>query len=65
MVQILEDYKQSQAVALLSNASMDVSELSPLNDGDSSDEEGRNTPPMTGNVSALRSHWELEATRHW
>jgi hypothetical protein len=29
------------------------------------DGEGRATPPLVGNVSALKSRWEMEASRNW
>ena len=28
------------------------------------DPEGRDTPPLAGHVSALRDHWEMEASRN-
>ena len=28
------------------------------------DPEGRSTPPLVGHVSALRNHWEMEASRN-
>ena len=31
--------------------------------GDDSDSEGRATPPLTGNVMALRTQWEQEALK--
>ena len=27
-------------------------------------DEGRDTPPLAGNVSALRNHWEMEASKN-
>lgn len=66
IVTILEECKQSQGAALLGNSPMSVSlvsRLSPIRDEDEG-EEGRDTPPLAGHVTALRSHWEQEATRH-
>ncbi|XP_050411148.2 serine/threonine-protein kinase TNNI3K [Patella vulgata] len=68
IVPILEECKQSQAVAMLSNSDTTPivafpTALPMVTDRDS-DDEGRSTPPLAGHVSALRSHWEQEATRH-
>ncbi|XP_067661812.1 serine/threonine-protein kinase TNNI3K-like [Haliotis asinina] len=65
---VLEECKQSQAVAMLSNADSGAtvsfpSSLPMVTDTDS-DPEGRSTPPLTGHVSAMRSHWEQEASRN-
>ncbi|XP_060080735.1 serine/threonine-protein kinase TNNI3K-like [Ylistrum balloti] len=66
IVTILEECKQSQGAALLSNSPISVSlvsRLSPIRDEEEG-EEGRDTPPLAGHVTALRTHWEQEATRH-
>ena len=67
IIPILEECRQSQAVAMLSNVdpppSLFPSAL-PMVTQQETDSEGRNTPPLVGHVSALRNHWEMEASRN-
>ncbi|KAL4218676.1 Serine/threonine-protein kinase tnni3k [Mactra antiquata] len=66
---ILDECKQSQAVALLSNPQehqfvpLSASLPAVIRDHET-DSEGRATPPLAGNVSALKSRWEMEASRN-
>ena len=67
IIPILEECRQSQAVAMLSNVdpppSLFPSAL-PMVTQQEVDPEGRSTPPLVGHVSALRNHWEMEASRN-
>ena len=66
---ILEDCRHSPAVMMLSNPpdypamSLSASLPAVIRDHDI-DGEGRATPPLAGNVLALRTHWEMEASRN-
>lgn len=66
IIPILEECRQSQAVAMLSNVdaapSLFPTALPMVTD--QVDPEGRTTPPLVGHVSALRNHWEMEASRN-
>ncbi|WAR31933.1 TNI3K-like protein [Mya arenaria] len=70
---ILEDCKHSPAVMMLSNPSgytaVPLSASLPAvirdHDGDGEGEGGRATPPLVGNVSALKSRYEQELQRNW
>ncbi|KAJ8300565.1 hypothetical protein KUTeg_022084 [Tegillarca granosa] len=62
IVLLVEECRQSLGAAMLSNSSV-VTNLSQVKDEDIS-KEGRETPPLAGHVTALRTHWELEATRN-
>jgi hypothetical protein len=68
VIPVLEECRQSQAVAMLSDLntpptpSFFPSALPMVTGGEG--EEGRTTPPLVGHVSALRNHWEQEATRN-
>ncbi|XP_059146369.1 serine/threonine-protein kinase TNNI3K-like [Physella acuta] len=67
IIPVLEECKRSQAVAMLSNSDTSTASLPmalPMVTGQDSDGEGRDTPPMAGHVSALRNHWEMEASRN-
>ena len=84
IIPILEICKQSDAVAMLSNAEsvsnsgggIGLSLSLPMvttqrgsqergdNDETGGGEEGRDTPPLVGTVSALRNHWEMEASKN-
>ncbi|XP_052790328.1 serine/threonine-protein kinase TNNI3K-like [Mya arenaria] len=69
---ILEDCKHSPAVMMLSNPSgytaVPLSASLPAvirdHDGDGEGEGGRATPPLVGNVSALKSRYEQELQRN-
>lgn len=56
IVPILEECKQSQVAALLNNTSVP----SMKEEG----EDGQTSPPIAGNVMALRTHWEQEASKN-
>ena len=64
----LEECKQSQTVAMLSNVdsgpTVSFPNILPMVTDQDSDNEGRSTPPLAGHVSALRNHWEQEASRN-
>ncbi|XP_053380307.1 serine/threonine-protein kinase TNNI3K-like [Mercenaria mercenaria] len=66
---ILEDCKHSPTVMMLSNPSeyqpvpLSASLPAVIRDHEG-DSEGRATPPLIGNVSALKSRWEMEASRN-
>lgn len=68
LLHTLEECRQSQAVALLSNSevpSVSFPAIVPNEARDSdSESDGRTTPPLAVNVTALRTHWESEATRN-
>ncbi|XP_064617011.1 serine/threonine-protein kinase TNNI3K-like [Liolophura sinensis] len=68
IVPILEECRHSQAVALLSNSISTQSEfnsgLSVLTEPVLEEEDGRSTPPLTGMVTAMRTRWEMEASRN-
>ena len=55
---ILEECKQSQVVALLNNTAV------PSLESQGGAEDAQAIPPISGNVMALRTHWEMEATKH-
>lgn len=57
IVPILEECKQSQVAALLNNST--VPSLKEEGEGD-----GQTSPPIAGNVMALRTHWEQEASKN-
>ncbi|CAH1787041.1 unnamed protein product [Owenia fusiformis] len=67
-IPILEMCKESQAVAMLSNsAQMETFTISTSHCAPEEDEEeddGRSTPPLAGHVSAMRTRWELEASKN-
>lgn len=56
IVPILEECKQSQVAALLNNSTV------PSLKGEG--EDGQTSPPIAGNVMALRTHWEQEASKN-
>lgn len=58
IVPILEECKQSQVAALLNNST--VPSLKEEGEG----EDGQTSPPIAGNVMALRTHWEQEASKN-
>ena len=66
---ILEECRTSPAVMMLSNPpdypplSLSASLPAVIRDHNA-EGEGRATPPLAGNVLALRTHWEMEATRN-
>ncbi|XP_060602558.1 serine/threonine-protein kinase TNNI3K-like [Ruditapes philippinarum] len=66
---ILEDCKHSPTVMMLSNppeyqqVPLSASLPAVIRDHEG-DGEGRATPPLVGNVSALKSRWEMEASRN-
>ncbi|XP_052822598.1 serine/threonine-protein kinase TNNI3K isoform X1 [Octopus bimaculoides] len=66
IVPILEECRQSQAVMLISNGNTitndPISEFNSLSED--SENEGRSTPPLTGHVTAMRTRWEMEASRN-
>jgi len=70
IIPILEEVKQSPAVSLLSNPagyqqmSLSASLPAVIRDHESDGEGGRATPPLAGNVSALKSRWEQEVQRN-
>lgn len=70
IVPCLEECRQSQAVMLLSNGNSLPSDsmVDSLNDisviSDDSETDGRSTPPLTGHVTAMRTRWEMEASRN-
>ncbi|XP_012934991.1 serine/threonine-protein kinase TNNI3K [Aplysia californica] len=68
IIPIIDECKQSQAVAMLSNVEPSSNPSLPLSlpmvTNQDSDGEGRDTPPMAGHVSAMRNHWEMEASRN-
>lgn len=55
IVPILEECKQSQVAALLNNSTVPS-----MKEG----EDGQTSPPIAGNVMALRTHWEQEASKN-
>lgn len=59
IVPILEECKQSQVAALLNNST--VPSLKGEGEGE---EDGQTSPPIAGNVMALRTHWEQEASKN-
>lgn len=60
IVLILEECKQSQVAALLNNTSVP----SMKEEGEGEGEDGQTSPPIAGNVMALRTHWEQEASKN-
>ncbi|KAL8562937.1 hypothetical protein ACOMHN_004629 [Nucella lapillus] len=68
VIQALDECQQSQAVAMLSNVDLPSPSLFPstlpMVTQQDADSEGRTTPPLVGHVSALRNHWEMEASRN-
>ncbi|XP_055898146.1 serine/threonine-protein kinase TNNI3K-like [Biomphalaria glabrata] len=67
IIPILEECKRSQAVSMLSNCESTTVTLPislPMVTTQDSDGDGRDTPPLAGHVSALRNHWEMEASRN-
>lgn len=68
IIPILEECRQSQAVAMLSNIDPPPSifpSALPMVTVQDSNTDGRTTPPLVvGHVSALRNHWEMEASRN-
>ncbi|KAH9512436.1 Serine/threonine-protein kinase tnni3k [Bulinus truncatus] len=67
IIPILEECKRSQAVAMLSNTEVTTVTLPtslPMVTTQDPDGDGRDTPPLAGHVSALRNHWEMEASRN-
>ncbi|KAH3794040.1 serine/threonine-protein kinase TNNI3K-like [Dreissena polymorpha] len=67
---ILEECKQSGTVMLLSNPSgyqslsLSASLPAVIRDHDGILDDGRSTPPLAGNVSALKSRWEQTVQQH-
>lgn len=60
IVPILEECKQSQVAALLNNST--VPSMKEEEEGEG--EDGQTSPPIAGNVMALRTHWEQEASKN-
>lgn len=58
IVPILEECKQSQVAALLNNSTV------PSMKEEGEGEDGQTSPPIAGNVMALRTHWEQEASKN-
>lgn len=58
IVPILEECKQSQVAALLNNSTV------PSLKEEEGEEDGQTSPPIAGNVMALRTHWEQEASKN-
>lgn len=54
---ILEECKQSQVAALLNNSTVPSMK-------EEGEEDGQTSPPIAGNVMALRTHWEQEASKN-
>uniref|UniRef100_K1QVI3 Serine/threonine-protein kinase TNNI3K n=1 Tax=Magallana gigas TaxID=29159 RepID=K1QVI3_MAGGI len=59
IVPILEECKQSQVAALLNNSTVPS-----LKEEEEGEEDGQTSPPIAGNVMALRTHWEQEASKN-